>query len=309
MNPLALLPHPWLTPLRRWAACNPRGSALRNGAHMALQAIRRGRRLSDELSEIRPVDRPDLTFEPVDSMVMDALYWFGVQGYEGRLGDIWPALSARSASTLEVGGNVGLFTVLGGKVAAGAYTVVEPIPELCAVIRRNLARNGVARVEVLEGAAIPDVAPATVRLRVPIESHAAPVGAHLDGRGEVLGRSLDRVLEVPGHPFAALVGDRDLIKIDAEGIEADLLDAARDVLAARRPVLVIEVLPEAVRLAALLREIALAWQVPIHAVPGYGSDTVVRLDATAFEATTPASHRSKDIVLGVVPDDILNRRG
>lgn len=305
MNPLAQIPYAWLLPLRRWAACRPRGSLLRNGAHVALRAVAPGRHLSKELAEIRPADRPDLSFEPADSMVTDTLYWYGVQGYEGRLGDIWPKLCARSSDTLEVGGNIGLYTVLGGSVAAGRYTVVEPLPALCALIARNLTRNGVTGVEVTEGAAVPGADPRPVRLVVPAEAHAAPVGAHLEGQGEVARRSTDRVLEVNGLPFARLAAGRRLLKIDAEGVEADLLQSAREALAESRPVLVIEVLAESERLGALLREIALAWGVPIHVVPGYGSDQVVQVAAETFDARVPAQHRSKDILLGEVAPEVL----
>ena len=305
MNPLSIVPHAWLRPLRRWAACRPRGSLLRNGAHLALQAAMRGRQLSGELTEIRPADRPDLSFEPVDSMVAEALYWFGVQGYEGRLGAIWPALCARSADTLEVGGNIGLYTVLGGGVAAGRYTVVEPLPALCALIRRNLARNAIAGVEVAEGAAVPGPDPAPVRLAIPDADRAAPVGAHLEGQGEVQGRAAGRVIEVAGLPFARLAAGRRLLKIDAEGVEAELLQDAQPVLGASRPVLLIEVLEDSERLAALLREIALAWEVPIHVVPGYGDDQVVRVDPAEFHARVPGQHRSKDVLVGDVPAEVL----
>ncbi len=305
MNLLAQIPHAWLGPVRRWAACRPRGSLLRNGAHVALRALAPGRHLSKELAEIRPADRPDLSFEPADSMVTDALYWYGVQGYEGRLGDIWPKLCARSSDTLEVGGNLGLYTVLGGSVAAGRYTVVEPLPSLCDLIARNLARNGIAGVEVTEGAAVPGRDPRPVRLVVPAEGHAAPVGAHLEGQGEVTGRNVGRVLEVKGLPFARLAEGRRLLKIDAEGIEADLLQSAREVLGESRPVLVIEVLEDSERLGALLREIALAWGVPIHVVPGYGSDEVIQVAPDTFDARVPARHRSKDILLGDVPPEVL----
>jgi FkbM family methyltransferase len=270
-----------------------------------LRSIAQGRRLAEELAEIRPVDRPDLSFEPVDSMVVDALYWFGVQGYEGRMGAIWPALCAASPDTLEIGGNIGLYAVLGGSVAPGRYTVVEPLPELCALIRRNLERNQVAGVEVIEAAAIPDSERASVRLLVPAEGRAAPVGAHLAGRGEVHGRSTARGIDVPGHPIAALAAGRRLIKMDAEGIEADLISAARAALMQTRPIMVIEVLPEANRLVAVLREMAAAWNAPIHVVPEYGSDRAVRVDAASFDAATPARHRAKDIILGEVPAAVL----
>lgn len=195
-------------------------------------------------------------------MVADALYWFGVQGYEGRMGAIWLALCAASPDTLEVGGNIGLYAVLGGGVATRRYTVVEPLPALSAMIRRNLARNGIDGVEVIEAAAIPEAASCTVRMIVPAEGRAAPVGSHLEGRGEVEPRTIASVFDVDGRPFRDLAEGRRLIKIDAEGIEHDLLVSASEALGRERPIMVIEVLPEAERLAAWLREIATASRRP-----------------------------------------------
>jgi FkbM family methyltransferase len=220
-----------------------------------------------------------------------------VQGYEGRLGSLWPELCADAANVLEVGGNIGLFSVLGASACRGRYTVVEPLPQIADVLRGNLARNALDRVEVLQTAVIPDREPRKVSLNVPSEAHALPVGAHLDQGVEVTGRGSDRHLLVDGLPVATLAAGRDLIKIDAEGIEAELLLAARPVLDATRPTLVIEVLPEAVRLGDALRGIALDWGATINVVPAYGSDTIVPVAAAEFDSSVPGRYNSKDIVL------------
>ena len=110
---------PWIFhPLRMVVAGWPRGSLPRSAAVAVLKSVARGYRtaLADRLPSIRPLDRPDLSFASVDSMVMDAIYWFGVQGYEGKVADVWIDACRRSQSVLEIGGNVGLFTVIGGKV-------------------------------------------------------------------------------------------------------------------------------------------------------------------------------------------------
>lgn len=103
---------------------------------------------------------------------------------------------------LEIGGNVGLFTVIGVRVAPGSYTVVEPVPLVAATLRANLARNGLTDVEVLQGAVIPDNNARDVTLNLPAEDWGMPVGAHVI---------------VPGLPIRQLAEGRDLIKIDAEG--------------------------------------------------------------------------------------------
>ena len=232
-------------PFRTAAAKLPRGNPWRN---VSLVAIKTAKRVSPglpaSLAEVRPIDRPDISFAPGDSMVLEAVYWFGVRGYEGIMSEVWKTLCARSQNILEVGGNVGLCAVSGGKATAGRCTVVEPVTQVAEALRGNLKRNGLDRVEVLEGAAVPAAEPCEVLLNIPEEGHDAPVGAHLIEGVEVSGRSRKQVLKVHGFPITQLMAGRDLVKIDAEGIEAALLEAARDIIVKTRPTLLVEVLPD-----------------------------------------------------------------
>ncbi len=258
-------------------------------------------RLSARLTEIRPIDRASLVFRSTDSMVMDAVYWSGVQGYEGIVATVWATLCRRAQSVLEVGGNVGLFTVIGANASGASYTVLEPVPRNVAVLRENLGLNGLNRVEVLHAAAIPGAAPAEVTLNIPDEGRDAPVGAHLTEGVEVEGRSSSNRIRVAGLPFRDLLAGRDLLKIDAEGIEAELLESARDIILAHRPTMVVEVLPEATRLAALIAELATAAGYLIHVVPEWGSETIVTVAARDFTASSPGQYHSKDVVLSTTP--------
>ncbi len=294
--PSALLE--FLTPLRRGVVNNPRHSLRRSICIAVLKQA--SKRLSiKKLAEIRPLDRPQLSFEPTDSMVIDALYWFGVQGYEGILGDTWRKLCSESLNTLEIGGNVGLYSVIGGIAARGRYTVLEPVPSVAKVLRANLIRNLVAGVEVIEAAAVPGNEHQRVELNLPREGRDAPVGAHLMADSEVSGRSSDLTLVVDGIPFRELAKGRQLIKIDAEGIESALLNSAWEILSRERPILITEVLPEADQLANTIRRLANAIGYQIYIVPAYGSDKIVSTPVNDFSASTPAQYNSKDVILSV----------
>lgn len=290
-------------PLRQAVLDLPRRHPVRIAATAVLRRAARAwrHRLAGQLDEIRPLDAPTLSFEAVDSMVMDAVYWFGVRGYEGTVARVWTALCRQSQSVLEVGGNVGLFTVIGAAASPGSYTVVEPVPMVAATLRANLARNGLTKVEVLQGAAIPGAEGRDMTLNVPAEDWGVPVGAHLLDGVEVAGRSSRAQVTVPGLPIRRLAEGRDLIKIDAEGIEAALLDELRGLLLERRPTLVIEVLPEAERLGALLGALASDAGYQIHVLPEWGSDQVVTVPAASFNAGVPGRYNSKDVVLSVDP--------
>ncbi len=250
---------------------------------------------------IRPLDYPELSFTSTNSMVMEAVYWFGVQGYEGIVAQTWIDLCATSRSVLEVGGNVGLFTVLGARAAGGQYVAVEPVPEVAALLRGNVERNGLAgRAQILQAAVIPGRTPAQVSLNVPREGRDAPVGAHLTVGSEVSGRSTDRTIVVDGLPFPALADGCDVIKIDAEGIEAELLESAFEQILRQRPAILVEVLPEAVRLGALITDLARRCGYTILVLPEYGSDQPVQIPADLFNAAVPARYNSKDVLLRVM---------
>lgn len=200
---------------------------------------------------------------------------------------------------LEIGGNVGLFTVIGARAGAEAYVVVEPVPSLTATLRRNLARNGVGHVTILTAAAIPGALARPVVLSIPGDSRAAPVDAFLADLSEVTDRDQSQTITVPGIPFAELVQGHDLIKIDAEGIEAELIEAVRERLARARPTLMIEVLPESVRLGRLLARLAIEAGYEIIVIPEWGSDDPVTVDPARFDSTVPARYNSKDVLLRV----------
>ena len=298
-----------LFPLRWGVTALPRGSFLRSACVPAVKWASSRRAFLVGLPEVRPLDRPDISFEATDSMVLDDVYWFGVQGYEGVLADIWIRLCAEARSVLEIGANIGFYSVIGGKACRGHYTAVEPLPENAAVLRANLHRNGVEGAEILEGAAIPDISRQRVTLNVPDERRAAPVGAYLALGSEVSQRSSSRVAAVEGFPMRELVRGRDLIKIDAEGIEHALLKSVMPLLVDSRPTLVLEVLPESEQLAAVVCELARAAEYAITIVPGYGSNDVVTVTAEQFTARMPARFHSKDVILARTGRDIVVSRG
>jgi FkbM family methyltransferase len=288
-------------PLRIGVTSLRRGNPLRSFCVMVVKWAEPSHRAAIALTSVRPLDMRAITFEPADSMVMDAVWWLGVQGYEGCISDVWATLCSRSKSVLEIGGNVGLFSVIGGKATTGRYTVVEPVPRVADILRRNLARNSMVQTEVIEGAAIASSQPCTVSISIPREGRGAPVGAYLatsTGSSEVAGRG-GSAFAVAGIPFRDLIAGRDLIKIDAEGIERDLLLAVRSTIVATRPTMVIEVLPDAVLLAELLAELAAEAGYSIYVLPAYRLNTPVQVSAADFTSTTPQKYFSKDVVLTI----------
>ena len=140
----------------------------------------------------------------------------------------------RASTVVDVGANIGLSTIL---LARSAQRVIafEPSPTNLGYLRRNLASNGIANVEVV-AAAVSD-RPGTLRF------HEARFGAgsHVVAEGHVQGGAIPAI-NVPAVTLDdALISPVSFIKIDAEGHEPDVLAGARAVLARDKPMIYTEI--------------------------------------------------------------------
>lgn len=186
------------------------------------------------------------------------LWWYGEAGYEHGEAVRWRALCSRAENVLEVGANVGYYAVVGGLATRGGYTAVEANPEAAAVVRTNLALNGLDRVEVVEAAVVGRDAPAELELAFPDqETHTvAPMGSFLrEGTENVADRAASRSVRVPTRPAGDLFAGRDLVKLDIEGSEAAVLDAAAEEIRRSRPIILVEVLAGSSRLVSVIADL------------------------------------------------------
>jgi len=287
-----------LYPLRWCAARLGRHNPLRIASVQVLRRLARRLRPAEMVQVVEPLDAPGLRFAAGDSMVTDAVFWFGTRGYEGVLYDLWRLLAAQAGGILEIGGNIGFYTAVGARENPRAhYRVVEPNPDVAAILRGNLALNGLDRVELIEAAAIPGTERATVRLAVPDDERGVPVGSYLQQGTEGIDRPARRSIECQGLPMRELLAGADLVKIDAEGIEHALLESAAEQIVVQRPTIVVEVLPDSTRLGTLLGELAVRAGYRLYAVPGWGSDELVRFAPSAFDPALLPRCNSKDVIL------------
>jgi FkbM family methyltransferase len=191
-------------------------------------------------------------------LVLAQLYWFGEEGWEPELLGWWRYLCRHASAVLELGANVGYFTVQGALAAPAArYVAVEPHPTSLELCRSHLRLNGVTWVELVAAAAVAGPG-GTVRLLVPVEQRAAPTVAFIEPGGELprgMAGPLGVAVEVPTVDVRTLLDGVDLLKLDVEGQEHALLAAAENHLRMQRPAIVVEVLPGTVRLRALLERL------------------------------------------------------
>jgi FkbM family methyltransferase len=235
------------------------------------------------VSTFRLVDDPDLAFVAADSLVLAQLYWYGERGWEPELLPWWRASCRRADSVLELGANVGWFTVQAQRAAPGVHHVaVEPHPLSARICRANLALNGVDSVRLVEAAAVADAAAATVRLLVAADQQATPTVAFLPGDNELppaMARDARDGPEVPVVAVRSLLAGVDVVKMDVEGQEHTLLAAGLDLFRESHPTLFVEVLPGTPRLRALLAALCREDGYRCYAPTGGG---LARVDAAAL---------------------------
>jgi FkbM family methyltransferase len=210
------------------------------------------------LKEFDLPGNPDLKFAAVESRLARLLYWYGERGYEAGETHWWRRLCAEAEGIVEIGANIGYYTVQGSAAAPHArYTAVEANPESSAIVQRNVELNGLTNVTVITAAVTDDTSATTVELALPDqERYVAPTGAYLTtGTEGIAGRPASRTITVPAMTADTLLADADLIKLDIEGYEARVLDSARTHITANRPTIVVEVLKQVPQLRRLLRDL------------------------------------------------------
>jgi FkbM family methyltransferase len=150
---------------------------------------------------------------------------------------------------IDVGASIGFFSLLAARIAGprGLVIAFEPQPAAAESIRRNAVLNDLPTVTVVESAVSSEVGQLLFEDVGRATAHVVVGERPDDGTLQVASITLDTYLErnriVP-----------DVVKIDVEGHEQAVLKGMRAMLAAARPVLLIESHAEAGEVLALLGE-------------------------------------------------------
>lgn len=262
--------------------------------------LARHRGIPDGVTSFPLLDRPEISFLNADSMVLQRLYWFGERGYEPGLVAWWRYFCRFSEHILELGANVGYYTVQGARAAPdSAYVAVEPHPKAARICAANLGLNGLSHVSLIEAAAVATPTSAPLRLTVPRRDHfGVPTGSFLPGPTEIAGRKAKVALtaiDVPAVPFTSLLTGVDLLKLDVEGQEYELLQAGRDQLVEQRPTIFLEVLGHTPRLRTLVAGLCSATGYSCY-VPTPGG--LVPLPASAIQSVAlKQEYGTRDVIL------------
>jgi FkbM family methyltransferase len=163
-------------------------------------------------------------------------YVYATGSYEERTTELITRLVGPGAHAVDVGANIGFFTLLLSRLVgpAGRVIAFEPLPAAIERLRANLSLNKVRNVTVQEAAVCE--APGESSLFLGPVSHSSMASlTNRTGVGEVRVRctSLDEAL--------AGCGPIEVLKIDAEGAEPRVLAGASRILSAGVPYIFAEV--------------------------------------------------------------------
>lgn len=212
------------------------------------------------LGVITVTGTPPIRLAAVDSRLLRMLYWHGEDGYEAHEVYWWRHFCRHAEGILEIGANVGYYTVQGALAAPSVpYTTVEAHPESAEIVRRNLDLNSITHVEVIQAAVVGSSDVATVELALPeLEKYVAPTGAFVTQttEGVEARRPSTRSITVPAISADSLLAGVDLVKLDIEGSEHLVLSPIIDSLTQRRATILVEVLRDTPKLRDLLARLA-----------------------------------------------------
>ncbi|MBZ0232791.1 MAG: FkbM family methyltransferase [Deltaproteobacteria bacterium] len=186
------------------------------------------------LVSVADADQREFTFEGCrfrfDSANRDvAMTVLATGEYEGATLAAIRALVGRDGTFVDLGANLGFFTVLVGRDLSptGRVHAFEPTPATAALLRENVAANGVSdRVTVVEQAVSDQPGRARFSLYDAAQANQLAV-AGTDGSSgsiEVAVTTLDEYFEALGWPRV------DVVKMDVEGVETKVLDGMRELI-------------------------------------------------------------------------------
>jgi len=171
----------------------------------------------------------DILLDPADMGISPSI---GVLGwYELKTTELFIKLVESGSTVIDVGANVGFFTLLAAKLAGKEGVVVsfEPDPTSFSLLSRSVQRNNFGNVRLFRKC-ISDVDGEQV-LYLSVTHHKGmhSISRNLGGLGiSVKSARLDTVAD------SLNIDEIDLLKIDVEGAEPEVLDGATRLLSEHR---------------------------------------------------------------------------
>jgi len=262
----------------------------------AAMRVVRHRSIDARAASFEIQDEPGLRMSNDGSFIARQVFWLGSRGHEAAQAQLWAALCSRSNSILELGANIGFFTLHGARAAPQAkYVAVEANPVSTRSIEQNLALNGIGHVTVVQRAVVGTRTSEFVELHLPdAEREASATGAYIGG-GEGIDRPARNCVRVGVVEAPELFEGADLVRLDIEGQEHPVLQSVLELVRASEPLILVEVRRRTPRLRALIADLATrsGWQVHALAPDGCHPVAAEQLATIVLQET----YSTRDVAL------------
>lgn len=178
-----------------------------------------------------------------DDWVSNQVYWRGWDGYEPETVRLFYRLATRSQVTFDVGAYVGFFTLLTAQAnPEGRVYAFEPLPGVYERLQKNVALNGLDRVQCIKSA-VGEIDGTAEFFHVPRElPTSSSLSYEFMSSTDDLTISTVPILTLDRFVEQNKIGRIDLVKIDTESTEPQVLRGMIKTLQRDRPFIVCEVL-------------------------------------------------------------------
>jgi len=159
-----------------------------------------------------------------DAFLYDYLTRYG--SYEGEVASILPKLITRETTFVDVGANMGYFTVMCSRLSRAVYAY-EPVPAEFERLSKNIAINGLRNVRAFQCAVSKEPGRLKLYESMISDGHDSTVKRFEHDRSILVDAvSLDEAIDSPSRKI--------VLKVDAEGSEMDVLLGATGLIRSGR---------------------------------------------------------------------------
>lgn len=218
-------------------------------------SIARFRPIPPQIRSFPILDKPHIFLNNDASYISRNIFWLGSKGWENFESQVHEKICTHSSKTIEIGANIGFFTVLGASAnPKNEYIAIEPHPVTFQNLINNLSLNKIENVNALQAAASTSTNN-KLKLHLPSnEKEPNPTGAYLTG-AENIDRASDKFVLVDTINLNEIIHDTDYIKLDIEGSEREVLSGIEEYIITHRPTILVELRSNTPELRKFLTQI------------------------------------------------------
>ena len=221
-------------PLMERALCGyARSLPLTWGKYRIINALWRGVAGDNHQREARLIYSDFRVPCDIGEMIQRQLYFFGTYQLERTMLEVWQNLARRSTTIFDVGANAGVYSLAALSANPGASVhAFEPTPEIAERLRQTKALNGLANLVIAETA----VCHHSGQTRL-VKCDGGGDNGGMNYIGDQTGAQ-DSVLvdatSLDEYCYRNGIDQIDLMKIDVQGLEADVMRGASELLSRRK---------------------------------------------------------------------------